>query len=298
MLYGSFSATPEGDMRKNLRIWVGAGLLATCGLVFANAALAQGGGVTPGSSPKLTTGRDTSPLTAENALEAINPVEESDFKAFEAISVEKLPKKIQAGENFLKKYTESRHRARVLSELTVFYIQEGQTEKALTAGANAVQLNPKDVWTMGILSQSLARMASANTPDAAQKLDQAEKYGKEAVETVPTLVKPPELPEQDFTARNNGALAMAYSGLGLVSLQRGKFSEAIPDLQQAVQLDQKKDPTNFYLLGVANQNSSHFAEAAAAFSKCAEFAGNLQATCKSAADEAKKHAASQPAAPK
>ncbi len=285
-------------MRKNVGIWVGAGLLAACGLVFGNKVMAQGGGVTPNSSPKTTVGRDTSPLTPENAIESSTPVEESDFKAFEGLSPEKLPKKIQAGENFLKKYTESRHRARVLSELTVFYIQEGQTDKAMTAGATAVQLNPKDVWTMGILSQSLARMANANTPDAAQKLDQAEKYGQEAVTTVPTLVKPAEMPEQDFTARNNGALAMAYSGLGLVSLQRGKYAEAIPNLERAVQLDQKKDPTNFYLLGVANQNSSHFAEAAAAFSKCAESAGNLQATCKSAADEAKKHAASQPAAPK
>jgi hypothetical protein len=59
--------------------------------------------------------------------------------------------------------------------------------------------------------------------------------------------------DQVFTAAKNEALAMAHSGLGLVEVRRGKFTEAIPDLQPALALDSRKDPTNPYLLGVATK---------------------------------------------
>jgi hypothetical protein len=55
------------------------------------------------------------------------------------------------------------------------------------------------------------------------------------------------------------------------------------ELEQPVKLDPRADPTNYYLLGVAQRNSMHYRETAAEFSKCAEFKGNLQATCKDSA---------------
>jgi tetratricopeptide (TPR) repeat protein len=216
--------------------------------------------------------------------------EDADFRGFESMNASKLDKKIQAGESFLKKYKDSRYRGQVYSELTLLYIRANRTDQALTTGEKAVQANPNDVLTMGVLSETMARMANPGTPDAAEKLEQAEKYGQEAVTVAPTVKKPDGVKEEAFNAQKNEALAMAYSGLGLVDVRQGKYAEAIPNLQQAVQLDAKKDPTNFYLLGVANQNTSHYAEAAAAFRQCAEAPGNLQATCKSAGDEAEKKA--------
>jgi tetratricopeptide (TPR) repeat protein len=286
-------------MNSHHVFWISIVLSPAFLLSFAGVANGQTG-ATPGpnTAPNMKVGRDTSPLNAENTLEMSNPQEDTAFKTFEAISIEQLPKKIKSGEDFLKKYSSSRYRPQVYSVLAVAYIQSGQTEKGLAAGESSITLNPNDVRTMAVLSQSLARLYKSSEPDAAAKLAKAEQYGQKAVELTPTLKKPDGASDQEFLAYKKETLAMAYSGLGLVSIRKGSYSAAIPDLEQATKLDAKKDPVNYYLLGVANQNSSHFAEAAAAFTKCAEFPGNMQETCKSAAEEAKKRAPSQPPVPK
>jgi Flp pilus assembly protein TadD len=93
-------------------------------------------------------------------------------------------------------------------------------------------------------------------------------------------------------------LAMAHGGLGLVYVRRGKFSEAIPELNQAVTIDPTPDPVNYYLLGMANVKASHFDDAVTAYNKCAALVGAMQETCKSGAVEAKKLASTQLSAPK
>lgn len=272
--------------------WAAAVLLVLGGFLFSYRAsgqvMSRGGSPTPPDNSKL--GSNPSPLTVDNTAAVRDSKEASEYKAFMSIPADQSAKKIKSAENFLKKYPDSQLRPQVYSQLTVLYIQAGDADKGFAAGSSAVQLNPKDVRTMGILSQTMARSVTPTTTDAAQRLDQAEKYGKEALAVAPTLTKPEGVADDVFSNARNEALAMAHSGLGLVDVQRGKFAEAIPDLQQAVQLDAGKDPTNFYLLGVANQNSGHYADAATAFAQCAQAPGNLQATCKSAADEAKKRA--------
>jgi tetratricopeptide (TPR) repeat protein len=270
----------------------GAVLLVLGGSILTYSVCAQvisrGGSPTPPDNSKL--GSNPSPLTVDNTAAVRDSKEASEYKAFGSIPADQSAKKIKAGENFLKKYPDSQLRPQVYSQLTVLYIQAGDPDKGFAAGSSAVQLNPKDMRTMGILSQTMARSVTPTTPDTAQRLDQAEKYGKEALAVAPTLTKPEGVADDVFSNAKNEALAMAHSGLGLVDVQRGKFAEAIPDLQQAAQLDAGKDPTNFYLLGVANQNTGHYSDAATAFAQCAQAPGNLQATCKSGADEAKKRA--------
>jgi tetratricopeptide (TPR) repeat protein len=108
------------------------------------------------------------------------------------------------------------------------------------------------------------------------------------------------MPDQNFVAAKNETLTMAHSGLGLVYLRRGKFNDAIPELEQSLKIDPNPapDPVNLYLLGMANVKASHFDDAAIAFNKCAAIAGSLQNTCKNGADEAKKQGSTQLSAPK
>jgi tetratricopeptide (TPR) repeat protein len=241
------------------------------------------------AAPNTRVGSSASPLTVDNSLELMNSKERDDYKKFEQVSPEEVPKKIKAGEDFLKKYQNSPARAQVYSQLTVLYIQANQLDKGFAAGASALQLNPNDVRTMGVLSQTMARTANPGEPGADQRMKDAEKYGKQAVAVAPTLVKPASMEDKFFENNRNDALSMAHSALGTLSVREGKYAEAIPDLQQAIQLSTRPDPTNYYLLGVANLNSNHNGDAAAAFAKCAESPGNLQAACKENADKAKAH---------
>jgi tetratricopeptide (TPR) repeat protein len=139
----------------------------------------------------------------------------------------------------------------------------------------------------------MARLNNPNDPDAAQKLQKAEDYAKKAIQLTPTLPKPKEVSDPDFQAVSNQTLSEAHSALGLINVRRANYDAAIPDLEEAAKLDGGKDITNYYLLGVAYANSSHYAEAVEAFNKCAASPGNLQQPCQNGAAEAQKHVTSK-----
>jgi tetratricopeptide (TPR) repeat protein len=204
-------------------------------------------------------------------------------------------KKMQVGEDFLNKFPTSSYATNVYQYLTIAYIQAGQVDKGVAAGEKDLQVNPSDYRTMAVLSQTISRTVTT-APDAPAKLAKAEGYAKSAITGVGTWVKPDAWSEAGFTNLKNDTLSMAHASLGLVAIHRANFEGAIPDLEQAVQLGSNADPTNLYLLGLANQNSGHYDKASVAFEKCAAVKGtNLTATCVSLQDQAKKDAAqSQP----
>jgi len=227
--------------------------------------------------------------------------EDTAMKALQAMpdaSTANLQLKLQAAEGMLQKYPQSRYRSTLYAFLTVGYIQVGQADKAIEFGDKEIELNPNDAQTMAIVSQTIPRSFNPSAPDAAKRLDKAEQYGKKAVEILPTLPKPEGMSDEVFASAKNQTLAIAHGGLGLVDWRRGKFVEAIPELEQSVKLDPTPDPVNWFILGVVNQNTSHFDDAAAAFGKCALIPGKLQETCKTKGEEAKKLAATKLSAPK
>ena len=81
---------------------------------------------------------------------------------------------------------------------------------------------------------------------------------------------------------------MAHGNLELVQVHKNEFEAAIPELEQAVALGSNEDPTDYYVLGVANQNARDFEKAVVAFEKCAAVKSNLQGTCTTAAEQSEK----------
>jgi len=242
--------------------------------------------------------QEVTPLTLDNAPPPVNAEEDAAIQAFRSAPIADMAKKDQLGEEFLQKYPESRYRPEVYSILVRGYLSQGQIDKMETVGDKEIELNPTDAQTLAIVGSTLPRVMNASTPDPQKRLEKAEQYSKRALEVLPTLIKPAELSDSDFLKAKDQTSALAYSGLGLVAFRRSKFAEAIPNFEQAVKLDPVPDPVNFYLLGIANEKTSHFEDAANAFTKCAAVPGGLQATCKSGADEAKKMATTQLSAPK
>jgi len=297
-------------MSGNKRNAMAAIFLAGCLTAFATTAFAQSSSQSgqqnpgqPGQQPNAN--KDQKPADSGSSLAIpnqppVNAEEDAAAKAFQAMPNSDLPKKIAAGEDFLKKYPDSRYRSVIYSALVFDYIQTNNSDKAFEIGDKEVALKPDDVQTMAVLSQTMTRAMGANTPEPEKRLAKAETYAKRAIEITPTLPKPEGMPDQNFVAAKNETLTMAHSGLGLVYLRRGKFSDAIPELEQSLKIDPNPapDPVNLYLLGMANVKASHFDDAAIAFNKCAAIAGSLQNTCKNGADEAKKQGSTQLSAPK
>ncbi|GAC1619267.1 MAG: hypothetical protein PVS2B2_24790 [Candidatus Acidiferrum sp.] len=242
----------------------------------------------------------TEPLSLDGAAAPapVNAEEDAAFKAFTDIPATDSQKKIDSGEAFLQKYPQSRYRPVILAPLVVSYVQLGQVDKMETAGDKEIELAPTDLGTLAIVASTLPRSINAATSEPDKKLAKAERYAKQAMEVAPTLPKPDAITDEQFARAKNQYLAMAHGGLGLVYFRRGKFSDAIPELDQSTKLDPTPDPVNFYLLGMANQRAAHFDDAAAAYTKCAAIPSTLQSTCKAGIDEAKKQGSTQLSAPK
>jgi tetratricopeptide (TPR) repeat protein len=288
------------------------GIMLTTGVIvlgLANASHAQGGmGQTPPpSSPQQPAGAATGQTSGAKAANSValdvappvNAEEDAAFKKFQDTPTTDATQKIALGEAFEQKYPTSRYRPLLYSSLTMLYLQTNQVQKMEEVGDKEVQLTPTDVQTMALLGQTIPRaMGGASGADAAHELAKAEEYSKRAIEVTPTIPKPPNITDQQFADAKNTTLAMAHSGLGLVYVRRGKYDEAIPELDQSVKIDPQPDPVNYYLLGLANEKASHFQDAAAAFTKCASMPSSMQQTCKSGAEEAKKLGNTQLSVPK
>ena len=241
---------------------------------------------------------DVTPLTLDSPAPPVNAEEDAAIKTFRDVQQTDVPKKIQAGEDFLQKYPQSRYRDEVYVWLVRGYLVQGQIDKMEAAGEKGLELNPNDPQTMAILGSTLPRAMNASTPNPQQRLDKSEQYCKKALDMLPTMPKPTELTDESFARAKDQTSSMAYGGLGIIAVRRQKYAEAIPNFKQAIKLDPNPDPVNLYLLGIANEKTSQFDDAVAAFTKCAAIPGGLQPTCKSGIEEAKKLGATQLNAPK
>ena len=282
--------------------WVGAGALTAVVLCGAGLAAAQGGQSQPGQQqqPPAQTEKDKQPNPAPLSMDTPPPASVEEETAYKAVQQTADPnKRVQLAEDFLQKYPNSRYRPAMYQSLVSGYFATQQVPKMLEVAEKEIEINPNDAPVLAVMAQTLARTYNAKAPDAAKQLDKAELYSKRAIEITPTLPKPENLTDVAFVNAKNDTLAMAHGGLGLVYLRRGKFSEAIPELEQSVKVDTHPDPdpVNYYLLGIADKQTSHFEAAAAAFSKCAAVQSSLQAACKSNAEEAKKQGSTQLSAP-
>jgi len=129
-------------------------------------------------------------------------------------------------------------------------------------------------------------------------LQKSVNYAQRAINLLNTMTKPAELDDATFTKIKNEKLAQCHSGMGTAFFKTGKYDEAVDQLNQAVKLDSQPDPVDYYVLGVANSQTSHFTDAVAAFDKCAALPGQLQANCRNLSAETKKKGANSLEAPR
>src|SRR5208337_4414262 len=214
--------------------------------------------------------------------------EDAAMKTFRDSPITDLAKKNQLGEDFVQKYPQSRYRVEVYSWLVKGYLGAGQVDKMEEAGDKELAIEPNDATTLAIMGSTLPRAINSSTPDPMKRLEKGEQFSKRALDLIPALPKPANLTDEQFTAAKNQTSAMAYSGLGLVAYRRGKYDDAIPNLEQSVKLDPNPDPVNYYLLGISNEKASHLDDATAAFTKCANIPGGMETTCKAGIEEVKK----------
>lgn len=270
-------------------------MLLGAAATFAQAAQQKPPAQTPGDKPAQP---QAAPLTLESTPPPVNAEEEAAYKAFHDAQPADAAKKDQLGEELLQKYPQSRYRSEIYNWQVKSFYSQNKIDKMEIAGDKELELTPNDPQTLAIVGSALPRSMGPGTPDPQKRLAKAEQYCQKSLDLLATLVKPDGMTDEVFQQAKNQTSALAYGGLGLVAFRRGKYAEAIPDLEQALKLDPQPDPVNYYLLGVSSEKTSHFDDAVAAFTKCAAIPSGMQGACTQDIEEAKKLATTQLSAPK
>jgi len=289
---------------KRMKMEIGIAMVLGILLAAGSVAMAQAPASQQPSTPaqtdkdKAVAPITTQPLTLDAAPPPVSAEEDAAMKTFRDAPITDVAKKNQLAEAFVQKYPESRYRVEVYSWLVKGYLGAGQVDKMEEAGDKELAIEPNDATTLAIMGSTLPRAINSSTPDPMKRLEKGEQFSKRALDLIPALPKPANLTDEQFTAAKNQTSAMAYSGLGLVAYRRGKYADAITNLEQSVKLDPTPDSVNYFLLGKANEKASHFDDAIAAFTKCAGMPGGMQDPCKAGVEEAKKLSTTQLSTPK
>jgi tetratricopeptide (TPR) repeat protein len=245
----------------------------------------QGQGQQPAKQqPTAQPGQALAP--AQPATPAVNKEEEDAYKAFFELKRSDLNEVIRSGEEFLKKFSESRYRGSVYSRLVEAYWSTQQLDKLNAVGQKALEMDPNNVDVLAVMGYVLPRRFNPNDLDAEQKLTKYEEYSRRAIKILGEMPKPARLTEEDFARIKNQALAMCHSGLGFVFYHRQRLADAAREFEQATKM--VPESTDFYVLGVVYDLLKRPQDSENAFGHCAEMAGPMQEPCKLKAEALKK----------
>jgi tetratricopeptide (TPR) repeat protein len=283
-------------MRVN-RTFVCVASLLTLPLLAGNAVFAQrpvGTEPPTGVQPVSKDGGSTQPNTDTTQQQPVSKQESKAIKAFRDAPPSDADKKTQLGEDFIQNYPQSRYRAEVVNWLATAYLRKGEVDKLQAEGDKELTLEPSNPISLAVLGSNLARALNANTPDLQKHLDQAELYCKKSLEDLSAYKKPADMSDDKFVQAKNETSGVAYSGLGVVEFRRGKYKDAIPNLEQAVKLGGGKDPVDYYILGKSNEAVTNYDQALDAYTKCAAVQSGMQNACQSSIQDVKAHGAVLP----
>jgi len=270
MFWGRESVSARGLFR----LMKGALLLGLAAAILLSPALSRAQNARIGSESELDRAMQQNTVKERNddlGNEQLNKVDKAELAAIKSFLASRKadPKtRIQQGEKFAAKFPMSRYLPVVYGELTTSYFLTGNPEKMVTAGTKALQLDPANVDVMSLLAMAISRRVKPHSPDAPDQLQTAETYARRTIELIPTFTKPSKMDDSTFERAKNDELALAYSGLGLVDIDREKYDDARAALTQAIQLNSGPDPVDYYLLGNADARGGSFNDAVAAFEKC------------------------------
>ncbi len=266
-------------------------------LFAAPITLAQRPGGPPSTPPPSQTPQPDLNATAPSQPAVAPPSKDETkaIKSFRETPTSDADKKTQLGEQFIDKYPQSRFRPEVVNWLAGAYGSKSQVDKLQAEAEKEMALKPQNPLSLALLGSNMARAINQQTPDQQKRLDQAQQYSQAALDALQKEQKPEGVSEEKFDAAKKETSSIAHSGLGIVAFRKGKYADAVTNLDEAVKTGGDKDPVNWYVLGKANEAQTNFDPALAAYTKCAAIsAGGMQSACEAGVKEMKAHGAVLP----
>jgi hypothetical protein len=190
---------------------------------------------------------------------------------------------IQSAESFAATYPKSPLLTYVYALEASAYQQKNDAANTAKYGEMSLQLDPKNLYSLLMVSSVLAQPVMLNSVSDAQKqerLAKTLKYSQEALDQIDQLPKQPNESDSAYLKRKNRFEAGAYSAIGMVHLERSQMSLEGPDKAELAKAEQsyksaiaKSDdpnPADYFRLGEAYRGEGKFPDAINAFTKAGQ----------------------------
>ncbi len=199
-----------------------------------------------------------------------------------------LDQRLSLIQDFLAKYPNSLLVGRAYAAAADAYRKKNKYAQTIEYGEKAIELSPKDAYSMILVADSLAESAVPTQVDYKERLTRSETYCRRALEILPehfAAIKRPGVPEEQYVAAQQQMEALSRAILGYVHLRRGENAQAAEELNKAIQTSSfQAQPLDYFRLGLAYKRQGQMKEAESALQHCGQASGGGFADCQKQLD--------------
>jgi tetratricopeptide (TPR) repeat protein len=175
----------------------------------------------------------------------------------------------KAADEFVAKYPDSELKGAVYQRTMAAYQSAGNSEdKTLEMGHKSLTYNPDDPGVLVSIAELIASRTRETDLDKDERLSEASKYAKHALETVTDYPAPPQMPPDQVAKIKDEMRGTAYSVLGMAAYTNKNYADAIANFKQSIDVTKDNpDPTVYLRLTLALDKAGRYPEALEAANK-------------------------------
>jgi tetratricopeptide (TPR) repeat protein len=199
------------------------------------------------------------------AVTGPRPKTKAEFDALSKMLAATDPdSRIAAGEDVIANFEKTEFKSFVFYNIAEAYNQKKDDVKAIVYGERALEADPKNFDACLMLARTIATKVRDNDLDRDERLNQAEKYAKQALEAIPDAPKlNTNMTDQQWADTKKDITAEAHQWLGVIAMSRKKYDVAVTEYTAAVEGAHTVDPAAIVRLAQADNKVGKFDEAIA-----------------------------------
>ncbi len=212
-------------------------------------------------------------------------VSAEEATAYNKLKAEKDPDTIvKDAEDFAQQFPKSSLLTYVYAIEATAFQQKNDAANVVKYGEKSLELDPKNLVSLLLVSQVLPQPQMLNVGDAEKekRLSAAADYAQKALKEIDQLPKQSNESDAAYSKRRDQIASGAYASLGMVHLERSRMALEGPDMGELTKAEQnykdaiaKSDPPNpadYYRLGEVYASENKLDDAIGAFSKAGQLA--------------------------
>lgn len=201
---------------------------------------------------------------------------QEEFDAFQkAGTTPELDAALVAAEEFALQYPQSELRTLLYQNLMHRYQEANDAENTVAMGRKVLEVEPDNPTAAVTVATVLAERTRETDLDREERLTEATRLAKLAIEKVDTgMIIPAGTPPDRVQLAKHTLLAMAHGALGTIEMQRENHAGAEEHLRVATGFDKAQpDPVLYLRLSVALDHQKKFQDALQAAERSLQIAG-------------------------